>query len=343
MNPFSLRTVGRTSLQVTQYGFGGGTLGDPVEIISEEQADATLAAAYDAGVKLFDTAPWYGNNKSEHRVGHYLRTRPRGSYKLTTKVGRVYSRPENAHEFHHPRWAGGLPFALRFDYSRDGVLRAYEQSLMRLGINTVDALTIHDLDLRHRENEDNIRQGFRELDAGGGFAALQELKAGGEIQAIGAGINLMGMIPRFVEHFDLDYFLLASPYTLLDQPALDEELPLCAERGIGIVIGGVFASGILATGAGENALYAYKPAPEEILQKVRRMEAVCKDHNVPLSAAALQFPLGHPAVATVLAGSNSPDQVESNLRAFGTNIPADLWAELKQTGLLRADAPTDFS
>jgi D-threo-aldose 1-dehydrogenase len=343
MDPFATRKLGSTEVEVTRLGFGGGTLGDPVEVIDEAQADLTVETAYAAGIGYFDTSPWYGNGKSEHRLGRVLRTKPRDGFVLSTKVGRVYRRPADPATFAQARWAGGLPFDLRFDYSRDGVLRSYEDSLMRVGMTSVDALLIHDLDLKHQKTEDGIAAAFAQLDAGGGYATLDAMRAQGEIGAIGAGINHLGMIPRFLERFDLDFFLVAMPYTLLDQPALTEELPLCAERGVSVVIGAVFASGILARGPGPGALYSYRPAEQTEIERTRRIEAVCGRHGVPLIAAALQFPLGHPVVASVIPGPNSAAQVRSNLQAMRWAIPADLWAELKAEKLIDAAAPTPLA
>jgi D-threo-aldose 1-dehydrogenase len=340
MDPFETRTLGATGVLVTRLGFGGGTLGDPWEVIDEARADLTVEAAYAAGIGFFDTSPWYGNGKSEHRFGRVLRTKPRESFVLSTKVGRVYFRPEDPKSFSQARWAGGLPFDLHFDYTRDGVLRSYQDSLMRLGLTTIDALLIHDLDLRHQKTEAGVAAAFHQLEAGGGYAALAELKAVGEIRAIGAGINHTGMIPRFLERFEIDFFLVAMPYTLLDQLALAEELPLCLERGASVVIGAVFASGILARGPAEGALYAYKPAEGEVLERTRRIETICARYGVPLAAAALQFPLHHPAVASVIPGPNSPAQVRANLQHVRRAIPTDLWAELKAERLIDPAAPT---
>lgn len=339
MNPLARRRLGKTAIEVTQLGFGAGTLGDPYKVTEEPAAYATMAAAYKAGITLFDTAPWYGNTKSEHRVGQFLRACPRNTFVLTTKVGRVYHRPADPAAFSFPRWQGGLQFELRFDYTRDGVLRSYEDSLQRLGINTVDALAIHDLDLKHQRDEAGVARAFAELDAGGGFAALAELRACGEIAAIGAGVNHLGMIPRFVEHFDVDYFLLAMPYTLLDQQALHAELPLCEKRRIGVVIGAPFASGILAVGARPGARHAYQPATDDVLARVGGIERVCQAHGVPLGAAALQFPLGHPAVASVIPGAGSEAEVDTNLAWMRLAIPAALWSDLRSEGLLNDDAP----
>ena len=344
VEPFRRRRVARTGFQVTQLGFGGGTLGDPDEVTGNAQAEATLAAAFEAGVGYFDTAPWYGNTKSEHRVGHFLRTRPRDSYTLGTKVGRVYFRPDDVTAFSSStgavRWRGGLSFDLRFDYTAAGIARSYEDSLQRLGINSVDALTIHDLDFKHQHNEMGVRRGFEQLDQGGGFATLKALKDRGEIHAIGAGVNHIGMIPRFLAHFDIDYFLVAMPYTLLDQSALDDELPLCQRRGVSIIVGAVFASGILATGGSKGSLYGYQAADGPTIDRVNRMETVCRRHAVPLAAAALQFPLAHPQVVSIIPGVNSAYQVQQNLAHVHHPIPNDLWAELAQEGLLRRDAPT---
>jgi D-threo-aldose 1-dehydrogenase len=337
-------TVARTAFEVTRLGFGGGTLGDPDEITEDCRADATLKVAYDAGVTYFDTAPWYGNTKSEHRIGHFLRSRPRDTFTLSTKVGRIYFRPRDTLAFASSpwaaRWRGGLSFDLRFDYTAEGITRSYEDSLQRLGINSVDALTIHDLDFKHQKDEAGVQGGFRQLDEGGGFAVLASLKRRGEIHAIGAGVNHVGMIPRFLEHFDMDYFLVAMTYTLLDQSALDDELPLCRQHGVDVIIGAVFASGILATGGGPGSLYGYQPAGDPIVDKVNRIEAICGRHGVPLAAAALQFPLAHPQVVSVIPGANSPEQVRQNIAYMDHSIPGDLWAELKQKSLLRSDAPT---
>ena len=345
MDPFETSPIGRTALRAPRLGFGAGTLGDPFEVIPEHQADLTLECAYAAGITYFDTAPWYGNGKSEQRLGRVLQTKPRAEFKVSTKVGRVYRRPADVATFSQSRWLGGLPFDLRFDYSRDGILRSYEQSLLRLGLNKVDALVVHDLDFKHHKVEETVAQHLSRLDEGGGHAALQALKRSGDIDAIGVGINHVGMIPRFLARFEIDFFLVAMPYSLVDQDALDEELPLCEEKGVSVVIGAPFASGILAAGMDgakgpvPSARYGYQPADERISAKVRAIREVCDRHRVPLGAAALQFPFGHPSVRMVIPGPNSAEQVRSNLAWMRARIPGDLWAELKQAGLLRPDAP----
>jgi D-threo-aldose 1-dehydrogenase len=339
MDPFEMRPIGSTALQAPRLGFGAGTLGDPFEVISEQQAELTLEAAFAADISYFDTAPWYGNGKSEQRVGRMLQNKPRSEFKLSTKVGRVYRRPDDVASFSQARWLGGLPFDLRFDYSRDGVLRSYEQSLLRMGVNKVDALVVHDLDLKHHKSEAGVATHLAQLEDGGGYRALLELKRNGDIAAVGVGINHAGMIPRFLERFAVDFFLLAMPYSLMEQEALDDELPQCTQQGVSVVIGAPFASGILATGPTAGARYGYQPPDPAVTAKVEAIRQVCERHGVPLGAAALQFPLGHPAVRMVIPGPNSPAQVRSNLKWMRTAIPADLWAELKQERLLRADAP----
>jgi D-threo-aldose 1-dehydrogenase len=339
MEPSATRELGRTGLALTQAGMGSAPLGDLWERIPESRAEATFAAAWAGGVRYFDTAPWYGNTLAEHRLGHFLRQQPPGSFAVSTKVGRVYRRSRGPDDPPLGPWAGGLPFVFRFDYTYDGVMRSYEDNLQRLGLPRVDLLVIHDLDIGYHGDDAGIERCFRQLEDGGGLRALQELKSAGEIEGYGAGINEHPMIGRFPERIDLDFFLVAMPYTLLDQSPLDDSFRRCAERGVGIVIGSPYASGILATGPVAGARYNYAPASPDTLEKMRRIEAVCRRHGVPLPAAALQFPLGHSAVATIIPGAVAPAEVERNLAHLRTAIPADLWAELKSDGLLHPEAP----
>jgi D-threo-aldose 1-dehydrogenase len=340
MDPFLTRKIGKTSFAVTQLGMGGASLGDAREAIPEPQAEAALDAAHTTGIGYFDTSPWYGNGKSELRFGRVLRTKPRSSFVISTKVGRIYQRPAEPDTYVHPRWLGGLPFEPRFDYTHDAVLRSYETSLARLGLNRVDALLIHDLDPRHQQSEEGVRRGLDQLDGGRGYRALADLKARGEIKAMGAGINHVGMIPRFLERFDIDFFLVAMPYTLMEQDALDGEMQLCADRGISIVIGAPFASGILARGPALGALYRYNPAEPAVIEKAQRIAAVCTRHGVPLGAAALQFPFGHPSVVSVIPGPIAAEEVRMNSAWMRMAIPDALWEELKAEKLIREDAPT---
>ena len=346
MPNFEKRSVGRTGLSVTSLGFGGVGLGQRVGAISEAQAEATLNAALAAGVRYFDTSPWYGHGLSEHRTGHVLRTQPRDSYVLSTKVGRLFFRPDNPDSFKTKVWVDGLPFDYRFDYTAAGIRRSYEDSLLRLGVNRIDMLFVHDLDDRLDKGDANgieiggVDGAIEQLDRGGGWRELADMRARGEIKAIGFSINYTGLIPRFLERFDPDMFLVAMPYTLMDQDALDAELPLCAEKGISAVIGSVFSSGITATGGGSDAVYGYKPPPADVLTKLNGIEAVCVRHGVPMRVAALQFPLFHPVVASIIPGAMAPEHVMENAALMEHAIPSEFWAELKSEGLMHPDAPT---
>jgi len=336
MKPGSRRRLGRTNVEVTELGFGGASIGELFVRVPEKDAAATLAGAWDAGVRYFDTAPWYGRGLSELRTGAGLRDHPRSEYALSTKVGR-WLKPASAEGFDSSPWLGGSPNEVVFDYTYDGIMRSVEQSRLRLGITRFDIAWIHDLDHLYHDPP-TIESHLRDL-AGSGWRALEELRSSGQIGGFGAGINDLGSMPRFLDIGDIDAFLVAMPYTLLDQDVLDAEFPTCVERGVGIVIGAVFASGILAKGPVPGARYAYAEASPEVTEKTRRIAAVCDRHGVPLAAAALQFPLGHPAVASVIPGASSPSQQARNVAWFRTPIPSDLWAELEHEGLLRADAP----
>jgi D-threo-aldose 1-dehydrogenase len=338
MNPTARRQLGRTGLALTQLGMGTAPLGDLWERIPEERAQATCAAAWQQGVRYFDTAPWYGNTLAEQRLGHFLRQQPRAEFAISTKVGRVYGRPGGPGSFEPGHWAGSLQFHMRFDYGYDGVMRSFEDSLHRLGLPRVDLLVIHDIDPGYHGDDAGVERCFAQLDDGG-IRALQELKSAGDVKGFGAGINEGPMLARYLDRFELDFFLVAMPYTLLDQAVLDDAFPRCVERGIGIVIGSPYASGILATGAIEGARYNYAPATPEILEKTRKIQAVCERHGVPLPAAALQFPLGHPAVAAVIPGAVTPEEAVRNAATLRVEIPTGLWTELKAEGLLHREAP----
>lgn len=336
MEPSRTRRLGSTAVDLTELGFGGASIGELFVRVSETAAQATLAAAWDAGVRYFDTAPWYGRGLSELRTGAGLRDRPRADYALSTKVGR-WLRPVTTEGFDGAPWLGGSPNEVVFDYSYDGIMRSVEQSRLRLGITRFDVAVIHDLDALYFD-EPTMDAHFRSL-AESGWRALEELRSSGQIGAVAAGINHLGLIPRHLETGPIDAFLIAMPYTLLHQEVLDEEFPACEARGVGFVIGAPFQSGILAKGPGVGAKYNYADAPAEVEERVARIAAVCAAHAVPLAAAALQFPLGHASVASVIPGASSPAQQARNVEAFRHPIPAALWAELKHEGLLREDAP----
>jgi D-threo-aldose 1-dehydrogenase len=333
------RRVGQTAQRLPALGFGCAPLGNLHTIISEKDADETLDAAWQSGVRYFDTSPWYGLGLSELRLGRYLRSKPRDTFVVSTKVGRTFHRPRNVDGFRPEFWEGGLPFDYRFDYTYDGVMRSFEQSLMRLGLNAVDLILVHDLDRAEMGSDAQVAQHMRDLQTSG-WRALEALRSSGEIAAIGAGVNILGTIPAMLARFELDFFLVAMPYTLLNQAALDTEFPLCMERGVSIVIGAPYASGILATGAGvAEPRYNYEPAPPEIIARTRQIEIVCAAHEVPLKAAAIQFALSHPSVASVIPGALSPEHARDNCAMAGHQIPAAFWADLRDRGLIDPRTP----
>lgn len=333
---FERRRVGATALSVPVFGYGSAHLGELYGLVTEADADATVEAAWNSGVRLFDSAPWYGLGLAEHRLGHVLRHKPRDQYVVTTKVGRVLERPFDPAGFKSATWTGGLKFEHRFDYRYDGIMRSYEDSLLRLSLNTVDALIIHDLDKLYHGEEFGYRK--RDL-VNSGIKALEELKRRGDIKAIGMGINTAEALETVAPIVDLDFVLVAMPYTLLDQASLHTGMAACVKRGVSVVIGAPFASGILVTGSGSTSKYGYANAAPEMQEKVRGIEAVCKAHGVALPAAALQFVLAHPAVVAEIPGAARPTEVEQNVASFRTKIPAGFWTDLKAKGLIDPDAP----
>jgi D-threo-aldose 1-dehydrogenase len=338
MDPIARRTLGSTGVEVTQLGLGGASIGELFVRVPEIDSFQAIRAAWDAGIRYFDTAPWYGRGLSELRMGAGLRGEARGAYTLSSKIGRWLRAPSDPESFSTSPWLGGSPNEVVFDYSYDGIMRGFEQSQQRLGITRLDVAWVHDLDHLYHGTGEKLAFHFGQL-AASGWRAVDELKAAGLVRAVGAGINDLGLIPRFLDLVPVDAFLVAMPYTLLDQAVLEHEFPACEARGIGFVIGSPFASGILAKGDTPDAKYAYAEPSDQIRARVRRIQAVCERHGVPLAAAALQFPLGHAFVAAVIPGASRPSQVERNVALFAHPIQPDLWAELKHEGLLREDAP----
>lgn len=329
------RRLGRSGLAVTTLGFGGAPLGDLYARLDEASAVATAETALAAGVTLLDTSPLYGHGLSEHRIGSALRRSGREDVVISTKIGRVAL--PFAGRGDGSGYLGGLPHGLRFDYSYDGAMRSLEQSALRLGVDRLDIVLIHDVDV-WTHGRDMIEQRFAEA-MDGAYRALDELRAAGAVKAIGVGVNEAEMCERFARAGDFDTMLLAGRYSLLEQPALASFMPLAQEKGIGLMLGGVFNSGILATGPIAGAKYNYRPAPPEILARVGAIEAVCARHGVPLRRAALQFPLGHPAVASLVMGAVRPEEVEDQVAELSAPIPTALWTELKAERLLGADVP----
>lgn len=334
----TLRNLGRTSVRLPPIGLGCAPLAGLAAPVPESVAAETLSSAWDAGIRFFDTSPWYGRGVSELRLGQFLRQQPRSEFILSTKVGRTFHRPRDVANYRSEFWAGGLPFEHRFDYTYDGIMRSYESSMMRLGLNTIDLLLIHDLDVAEIGSADLVAHHFQDLERSG-WRALESLRQHGEIAAIGAGVNIRGTIAEMLRRFDLDFFLVAMPYTLLDQAPLDDEFPLCRERGAGIIIGSPFASGILATGSDvPNPLYNYVPASPEIVAKARRIEAVCGRHGVSLKSAAIQFPLLNPLVASVLCGAIGTAQARENAGLLEPPIDVSFWEELRREGLIHPES-----
>jgi D-threo-aldose 1-dehydrogenase len=335
-DPGARRKLGSAPLEVTCLGLGCGPLGGFRRTLPEDEALGIVQTAYDAGARLFDTSPLYGYGRSELRLGHVLRQLPRESFAVSTKVGRWLTprRPGGSYEGLR---AGGLDFVPTYDLSHDGVMRAIEQSQCRLGLAAIDILLIHDIDA-YTHGRERFETYYREA-LEGAFPALDELRRAGVIKAVGIGVNEVEPCLRFARDADLDCILLAGRYTLLEQGALDELLPVCLEKRIGIVLGGPFNSGILAQGAGEGATYNSRPPPPAVLERVRRIHDLCRRHRIALAAAALQFPLAHPAISSIIPGALSPAEARANAEALPVAIPADLWAELKHEGLLHPAAP----
>ena len=341
---FPLRPLGNTGLQVTELGFGTAPLGNLFRPLADADARATLAAAEKTGFGYYDTAPFYGFGLSERRLGDSLRRDAlRGrDVVLSTKVGRLLKPVSGPVDQTVPRhgYATPMPFEPVYDYSYDAVMRSFEQSLQRLGLSRIDILYIHDIGtLTH--GEANAAR-MAELTTGGGLKALEELRAAKIISGFGMGVNEIPTCLEVMDHVRLDVILLAGRYTLLEQNALDELFPRCVAANTAIVVGGAYNSGILAVGTktGAPLFYDYEPAPDHIVAKVRAIEAVCDRHDVPLAAAALQFPLAHSLVASVIPGLDSPARVEQTLALYRHKIPDALWQDLKSENLLRADAPT---
>ena len=310
LQPLPTNELGTRGITVSRMGFGSAPIGNS-QNVSVEQAVATIHYALEHGITLFDTAPLYGAGRAEEILGVALSGVPRSEFVLSTKVGRILDESTRT---------------LTFDYSRDGVMRSLESSLKRLKLDQVDLLLIHDPD-------DYPEQALSEA-----FPTLAELRSQGVIRAIGAGMNQWQALSRFAQEADFDCFLLAGRYTLLEQTSLDF-LELCRSKGIGIMLGGVFNSGVLAMGPVPGATYNYRAATPEILEKTAAIAAICDRHGVKLNAAAIQFAQAHPAVSTLVIGAISPDEVAANLAARQTSIPAALWSELVEAGLVLPEAP----
>jgi D-threo-aldose 1-dehydrogenase len=327
------RRVGRTNLHVTSLGLGTATMGGSRVPMTIDERVKLVEAAWNAGVRYVDTAPFYGVGAAERATGDALRDRPRDEWVLSTKVGRLL----------RPRSGGGgatdgrlapLPFEVKYDYSYDGIMRSMEDSHQRLGLAKIDILLVHDIGVYQHGAEANAAHMKVLRDSG--YKALDELRRTGVVSAIGLGVNEKEVLIEVLKFGDWDAFLLAGRYTLLEQGPLDDLLPMCSARGTSIVVGGPLNSGILA---GRDT-WNYAAAPPEIVTRANALRAMCEAHNVPLLAAALQFPLAHPAVAAIIPGPRSAAEFEANVPLLRQPIPAALWGDLREKGLLHPEAPT---
>ena len=327
-DPAACRRIGRRNLHVSQLGVGTAPFGGKSD--TDPSVNAAFAALYDAGLRYFDTAPFYGTGLAEHRLGMCLRRVERASLVISSKVGRLL-RPTTAAA------SGSQAFEVAYDYSYDGTMRSIEHSMQRLGTNALDIVLIHDVNRRWQG--DLVEQRYKEA-MEGAHKALCDLRDAGTIRAFGVGVNDWSILLRFAADGDFDCFMLAGRYTLLDHSSLATFMPECERRGISVLMAAPFNSGILATGAREGATFFYVEADAEIKERTRRIEAVCARHGVSLGAAALQFPLAHPAVAAVLPGPRSAAQVAASVRWVAEAIPGEFWQELKGEELIDATAPT---
>lgn len=330
--------IANGGLTFTELGFGTAPLGNLYRAISEEEADRILTLAWENGVRYYDSAPLYGFGLAETRLNRFLRDKPRDEYILSTKVGRLLKActPENRDGI--GKWFDVPARQEVYDYGYDGVMRSVEFSLERLGIDRIDILYAHDIDLANHGSQEVLDAKYEEL-MNGGYRAMSELRDQKVITAFGAGVNEWQPCQVLAERGDFDLFLLAGRYTLLEQEALESFLPLCETRNIGIIIGGPYNSGILATGPKPGAYFDYEIAPQHILDKVSKIQDICQAHNVKMLDAAFQFPLSHPSVLSVIPGGQGVNEMATNIAAAHVDIPTALWDDLKASGLMRADAP----
>lgn len=326
-DPLAPVRLGHTALEVTRLGLGTAPLGGLFATVTAETFAATVDAAWDLGLRLFDTAPLYGKGVSESRLGTALAGRPRDAFVLSTKVGRLL-RPDAPPDPETRRglWQDAPPLNPVFDFSADGVLRSLDESLQRLGLDRVDVALIHDPD-------EQVEQALA-----GAYPALDRLRSEGVVGAVGVGCNRADVLCRFARDADVDCFLVAGRYTLLDHTGLEELLPLCVERGIAVIAGGVYNSGILA-GPRAGATFDYEPASQDLVERALRLQGVCQRNGVPLPAAAIQFPLAHPAVAAVVTGAASVSELGQNVAYSRVPLPDSLWADLRAESLIPLDAP----
>lgn len=329
--------LGKTDLFITELGFGSASIGNLYNACTDEQSKKLIQKSWELGIRYFDTAPEYGRGLSERRLGDGLRQYSREQYVVSNKIGDflypIHNQIPPESKFINP-----LPFHLRFDYSYDGIMRSFEDGLQRLGLNHVDILLVHDLDpIIHSQK---VFEAHLKIYLDSGYKALEKLRCEGMIKAVGLGVKKWEVCETALQYGDYECFMLQGNYTLLEQNALNHFFPTCLEKKIAIFIAGPFASGILATGSVHGARFNHQAAPSNILKKVKQIEAICGRHNTPLPAAALQFPLFHPAVISIVLGCDSAAQIERDMDYFYFDIPTLLWEELKEAGWLSKEAPT---
>ncbi len=334
MRPGRNRKFGRVDLSVTSFGFGTAPVGNIFREIEGPTSDAMYQSSWDAGVRYFDTAPMYGHSLAERRTGQSLRCKSRDDYVLSSKVGRAL-KPAPRDMIKFAPWVNAAAFTMDFDDSHDGTMRALEDSLQRLGMAHMDICFIHGIDvfIRGKDQPEVFRHAMD-----GCYKALDKMRSEGMPKAIGVGVNEGELCHEALKQRDFDGFLLAGRYTLQEQDALNNLLPICEKRGAAVVVGGGFNSGILATGAKPEAKYNYSPAPQPIMDKVAAIEAVCANHNVPLPTAALQFVVAHPGIASFITRTRTVEQLTQNLGWFSHPIPGALRSDFKAKGLLRKGA-----
>jgi D-threo-aldose 1-dehydrogenase len=334
------RKIGTTNLEVTELGLGGAPMGGFRATISDAEAMKLTDAAFESGVRYFDTSPFYGYGRSELRMGAALRQKPRNEYVLSTKVGRILHAMKPGERVPADFRENGLAgFAPVFDYTYDGVMRSLEDSHLRLGLARIDIALIHDVDFWTTKDRAVLEERFKTV-MDSGFKALDELRTAGVVGAIGVGINEADTSLRFIKAGNFDCMLLAGRYTLLEQGGLEEFLPECVKRTVSVILGGPYNSGILTGGVKPGATHDYVAAPMHLIEKAQKIEAICLRHGVELGAAAMQFPLFHPAVCSVIPGALGASEVKQNIARLSANIPVELWSELKREKLLDPNAPT---
>ena len=324
------RKLGKTDIELSAIGFGGAPIGDLFENLQDENCYKVLENCFESNINHFDTSPYYGNGLSEQRLGYFLKKIPKNKYYLSTKVGR-YLTPEKEENIDRGKWAGGLNFVPNIDYSYDGVMKSFEQSLHRLATSKIDICLIHDVD--HFTHGDQVDHYFK-IAMSGAYKALTQLKEEKIIKAIGIGVNDADMCKRFAEVGDFDCMLLAGRYTLLDQSALDDCIPIAEEKNIGIILGGVFNSGILAKGIGEDITYFYQTIPDNIKKKYNEISIICKRYDVSVTSAALQFCYANKNISSMVIGMDRVNQINNNISSLSKKIPNDLWKELKNKNII---------